>query len=1485
MENLKPYLAIYNANKKTVVNNINKDRFQSCFFAQKHFTQDLREAIIAATTSNIPIVIIDAQVQLPPLWFERLEQVLNQNAQVQLCSALSCHVNTLSPLAVGSEFKGTVAELDHLIFLLQSPASIFCDQINPECFIVRDNNILQTLHKTPFVACNNLLAQSHQVKSIKLTDIIDIGNQKPLPAHPLAALQWQLRKYSKAPVDFNGGFNNYPILDKKPVMLHICMGWGGGVHQWINDYCQHEKSHQHLILSSNGELYRQSHGESLSLYFPQTDGIVIRHFDLQAPIKATCTSHAEYKQILDSIITQFQIQQIVVSSLIGHSMECLQTKLATLRVLHDYFPSWPSLIADLEQDIVDAEAIDKALAQTENEPFGLISKQQYLQWRKHLHETYQNKNIKLIAPSQSVVDNLSKIDASAFKDVTIIPHAIEPLRPLNYQKKATTFQILVLGRINPPKGQALLEEVMQELGGDYHFVLIGAGNEGKKYLNTNNITVVMDYKNNELQQLLDDTEADVALITSQTSETFNYTLSELQQAGICTISTTFGALKERIIDGETGFLCENSSQSIANTIRDLRQNPDKIRVIRNHLKQLDFQQFTDEINQYQQLLMPLKDSDYKLQAHTNSNNIWAKELQYLNKQKLSLTKNLKQTQNTLEVRTTWGQKLTKELKSADENIKLERQEAKYLKQTLQKETSRMTAEIEQLGEVFKHETSRLESEINELNNGIKSLNAQYETTYKKYEDTHKQLQQTEVDLYETQFKKEKVEQQLSLSDHELSSVYNSRSWRITKPMRKFTTWARHKRNAIKFRWAQLKTFPSRAIRSLKTRGFAGTVSIVKGKLNKSQTQVLKEKVVEISHNFETLKINTANKPTVSIIIPVYNHFEHTYNCLKSIAALQDECSFEVIVVDDFSSDETETLIKNISGITYQRQKQNGGFIESCNTGAKLAKGQYLMFLNNDTVVYNNWLDALCDVFNNYPDAGLVGSKLVYPDNQLQEAGGIVFADASGWNYGRLGKPDEPWYNHIREVDYCSGASILISNKLFIQLGYFDERYKPAYYEDTDLAFAVRNIGKKVYYQPASKITHFEGISSGTDLTAGMKKYQVINQTKFKEKWAKQLTKQQKSGTDIELCRIHGQPKRILIFDACTPTPDQDSGSLRMINLIKILKELNYHVIFMPENLSHNKKYTQALQQLGVECIYTPFISNPVDYLKQKGQFLDAVILSRYYVAEPVMPFIREYCPKAQIIFDTVDLHYVRERRMAELENDTSLAKIAEATREKELAVAKACDTTLVVSPYEVEVLAEELPNTQVKVLTNIHEIYGCRKAYKQRKDIMFIGGYQHTPNVDAIEWFVAEIFPLIAQELPELKFHIVGSKAPKHIQEMATDNIIFHGFVEDIEPYMDDIRIAVAPLRYGAGVKGKVNMSMSYGQPVVGTKVAVEGMFTQEGVDVLMAETPEQFAQQVVRLYQDEKIWNTVSQGGLANVQSYFSFDAAKQAIKSILDK
>ena len=1473
MQKKCPYLVYYNT-KAQPKKSQNSD-FEELNSCQKRFSSDLVTEIGENCQNDRAIIIINAQAEVPAFAFMRLMAAMENTAEnkpISVCSALSCHIYELSPLTSGDEFHGTVAQLDNVLYLLQEASTFHTNSINTECFIVRNKQVLANLQVTPFYACTNLLVQSSPAKTLSLSDKKDTGNQKPLPAHALADLHWRIKRYLKP----NTLQNAYPILDKKGVILHITMGWGGGVNKWIDDYAAHESDFHHIILASDGELYRQRHGESFNLHYGNTSGLVMQHYEMQAPIAATCMTHAEYKNNLLAIVQRYNVSTIIVSSLIGHSMDCLSTTLPTLRVLHDYFPSWPSLIANLDKNVITDKDLSTALAQTKQEPFGEIEQKTFDQWQKELHKLYQKPNISLIAPSNSVVKNLQKIDAKVFSQVEIIAHAIAKFPTIKRKNKAQKFTILILGRINPPKGQELLEAIMAKLGSKVKFVLLGAGNEGKKYLPLKNTQIIMDYANEDLAQHLQNIQADIALITSQTSETYNYTLSELQQAGICTLGTKYGALKERIKHGETGFLCEDNADDFVKQIKTLQANPKQIISIQQSLQKIKPFTFRDEIKAYKQKIISTT-PHYSLTTQKAQLSVFAQQLLHTDRNKNRLAKLLKNSQTQLQERTNWAQELNKNLEKAAKDIALEQQEIKNLEEIiahergiLKQETRRLTTEIKQINHVLDNETKRLNKDIVRLNKSYKSLDQKYEKTLSK-------LQQSEQNLHDTQFANEKLNQ-------ELTAVYQSRSWRATKPLRKFTTWARHKRNALKFRASQVKSLPNRTIRSLKTRGITGTIGLIKNKLSKNKGPQKQKQQIELSSKYNKINLATTQKPTVSIIIPVYNHFQHSYNCLHSISQLREKTPFEVIVIDDCSSDGTEKLIKNITGIRYYRQATNGGFITSCNRGAEKAKGQFLLFLNNDTVVYANWLDALIKVFNDYSDAGLVGSKLVYPDHQLQEAGGIVFSDASGWNYGRLGNPDEPCYNHVREVDYCSGASILIAKDLFEKLGRFDERYKPAYYEDTDLAFAVRRIGKKVYYQPASVITHFEGISSGTDLTQGMKKYQVVNQTKFKDKWKKELANQPKSGTEIELCRIHGQPKRILIFDACTPTPDQDSGSLRMLNLIKILKELGYHVIFMPENLSYDDNYTKSLQQLGVECIYNPSVTNPIDYLKEKGKHLDAVLLSRYYVAEPVMPFIREYCPKAQIIFDTVDLHYIRERRMAELAEDKKLAKMAEITRQKELAVAKACDVTLVVSPYEVEVLAKELPELKVKVLTNIHEIYGCRKSFSQRKDIMFIGGYQHTPNVDAVEWFVKEIFPLVLKKLPDLKFHIIGSKAPKHIQAMANDNIIFQGFVEDIEPVMDDIRIAVAPLRYGAGVKGKVNMSMSYGQPVVGTKVAVEGMYAQEGVDVLMAQTPQEFANQIVRLYDDEKLWNTISQCGLANVENYFSFNAAKKAIQGILN-
>ena len=623
---------------------------------------------------------------------------------------------------------------------------------------------------------------------------------------------------------------------------------------------------------------------------------------------------------------------------------------------------------------------------------------------------------------------------------------------------------------------------------------------------------------------------------------------------------------------------------------------------------------------------------------------------------------------------------------------------------------------------------------------------------------------------------------------------------------------------------------------------------------------------------------------VSIIIPVFNKFQYTLNCLKSISD-NTTGSFEVVIVDDASTDGTANQLKNIPNLTIIRNKENLGFVESCNNGAKLSKGKFLLFLNNDTVVTENWLPPLLELIKK-EDVGGVGAKLIYPNGTLQEAGGIIWNDASGWNYGRGDHPEKSQYNYVRDVDYCSGAALLVKRDLFEELGGFDSQFKPGYYEDTDLCFSIRERGYRVLYQPLSVIIHFEGISNGTDLSTGIKKYQGINRSKFLKKWENRLAERHYAANSNNVfdARIRRKGKKILVIDHYVPTWDRDSGSYRMYNLLKLLVALNHKVTFIGDNLFKFEPYTADLQQNGIEVIYNPTVQSIDEYLKDYGNFFDIVILSRSHIAIKHYHNVKKNCTHAKIIFDTVDLQYLRERRRAEIENDATVLKEAENSKVTELFLATHCDMTLVVSPIEKEFLLQEDPQLRIEVLSNIHEVTPCTTPFCDRKDLMFVGGFNHLPNVDAMKWFTKEIFPHITKSIPDIKLYIIGSDPTKEIERLASSNIIVVGYAKDLTPYFNNCRVFVSPLRYGAGVKGKINQSMSFGLPVISTSIGAEGMGLIEGKNIILADTAEVFARICVDIYYNEKLWNELSKNSITNVQEKFSATVWKPKISSLLD-
>ena len=624
-------------------------------------------------------------------------------------------------------------------------------------------------------------------------------------------------------------------------------------------------------------------------------------------------------------------------------------------------------------------------------------------------------------------------------------------------------------------------------------------------------------------------------------------------------------------------------------------------------------------------------------------------------------------------------------------------------------------------------------------------------------------------------------------------------------------------------------------------------------------------------------------PRASIVIPVFNHFAHTLACLRALAAHPPAADCEILVVDDGSGDDTAGALARIEGLRYHRRPENGGFIAACNDGAALARGEFLVFLNNDTVPQPGWLDALLETFDAHPDAGLVGAQLLYPDGRLQEAGGVVFSDGSAWNYGRFAGADDPRFSYLRDADYVSGAAIAIPRTLFLRLGGFDARYAPAYYEDTDLAFAVRDAGLRVLYQPASRVVHDEGTSSGTDTASGAKAYQSRNRERFAAHRSAALAGHPSPGTLPTPALLHRHQRQVLVIDALTPQPDRDSGSLRLVNLMRMLREEGAHVVFLPSNRMHDGRYTQALQQGGIEAWYAPHAKRAPAWLREHGARFDRVLVCRHYVASEFLPLLRRHAPQARILFDTVDLHYLRQRRAGELTADAMLLRAAARTREQELAIIARADTTLVVSEAERALLAIDVPLADVEVLSNLHDVAGPGLPYAQRRDLVFVGGFRHPPNVDAVRWFIDDVWPQVRAALPDVRFHCIGGDVPPEIRERGErDGVLVHGHVADIAPYMDGCRISVAPLRFGAGVKGKVNLAMAHGQPVVATACAIEGMHLLDGRDVLVADDAPAFARCIVRLYQDPSLWERLAQAGLDNVRSHFSLDAARATVRRL---
>jgi len=644
---------------------------------------------------------------------------------------------------------------------------------------------------------------------------------------------------------------------------------------------------------------------------------------------------------------------------------------------------------------------------------------------------------------------------------------------------------------------------------------------------------------------------------------------------------------------------------------------------------------------------------------------------------------------------------------------------------------------------------------------------------------------------------------------------------------------------------------------------------------------------------QTISFPTTENPLVTIILVLHNRAELTFQCLRSLmtVTLDSEHPCEIILVDNASQDQTHMLLDCLVGVTKLWNQENLHFLAAINQASTVAKGSYLLMLNNDAQMLPGTLSAALDTYCSANDIGAVGGKIILLDGKLQEAGSIIWKDGSCLGYGRGDDPFDYPYMFQRNVDYCSGTFLLTERNLFLEMGGFDEDYKPAYYEETDYCLRLWERGKRVVYEPNATIMHFEFGSAQSNQSAI--NLQKAHQAIFTNKHSQQLANYHlpPAQENIFLARTHSPSfNRVLFIDDRVPHAYLGSGFPRARDILQALLSLDYGVTFYPLTVpeEHWREVYEDIPKV-VEVVLNQGIEGLEEFLEHYAHFYDLIFISRPHNMDILNSILKrhpEWFEKTRIIYDAEAIYALREVGKRKITGKSVYQDEIDLLVKTEVKLAEQADAVLTVSEQERKHFTDT-GLTSVYPLGHTVDLKPTPKTFEQRTGIVFVGAIHdiNSPNADAVFWFVNEIFPLLQEKLgKELTLTIVGFNKCQEIWNLQSDSLQVLGQVEFLEEIYNSARVFVAPTRFAAGLPFKVHHAAAYGLPIVTTSIIASQLGWQDRQDILVGDDPKSFAEQCAQLYTDRKLWQTLRNSALKKIELECSRESFIQQIEKIIN-